>query len=612
MFSDLVTRKRNFYFPQRNTLPISDENRPKLVCSRAMNTNLSVFSPILVKHDENFKHDIPYQLLPAMTKSFRSIECQTKYRESSAQTDSWLPDAKLRDGEINVPEIVYVDCENKPGLKEVEHLERDRIRREWESQLPMITSEEFPKRIAQLEAFEWENFIRREREINENQMERMKAVEKLLKTRQEMNQSFSNMMIENVQKRNAAEVKLKKNEMKISYARRMRKLVKKNSEEVVEFKPVKTKTSFVDMLEKKNDFKVLYKSKTPSMNEKMTAKIDKRFGELWKPKEKTKEIAHRVRSEKNLSALSRSMAEISRRKESTKITCKTKREKTEENEEENFLESESENHENLIMVAKTVKGAAQMNISNEGIKKYCDDIQNYRQKFPIECVRDILPEQYINLFEEMPKAPQKSQVSLARVEEEEEEEEVDNKEQEIAVEVDPMIDEILNCAVEIVQRKVYNKFLKEAEEERSKRQDEIRQKEKEKAKQAEIERKILEKYRKTADKLFDEILSCAINKISEEDSIKFIKNVAKKVDDEAWKSTESESETVEKLLREFLLPEIEKRVKSHLKPDDEMCALVAAHDAFEQHLEGISFDEIQHLKLICENMLEEIFNKIEL
>lgn len=605
MFTDLVTRRRNFYFPQRNPLPITSDIRiPKMMCDRAVNTNHFVFMPMLAQREEIYKPEVSYQ---PMMKSTRSVKCQTKFRESSAQTDAWLPDSKLRDGEICVPEIAFVNCEIQPGLREVEAIERARIRREWENQLPAMTQDQFPLRIAQLEAFEWENWIAREREINENQINRMEQVEQMIENRQQMNRSCSNMMIENIQKQSVAETERKKSQMEILYARKIRKLMMKNDvKDSSDFKTSKIEASFIDILQKESDVKVLFKSKVSPVSSISIPNLSNRE-KLWKPKKVVTETGHGNRSEKNLKALSQSMAEISKRRKSTKIRCQTKRDKKKIDEKVDEIDEKS--NQDLVLVQKTVKGIATMNILNNGVKEKFDEIQDFRNKFQINSVLDILPEQHINLFEEASKSPEKSQVSFKHEQEEE-------KKENAVDQVKPMIDEILDRSNEVITEKFNKKLLREAEEERSKRQEEIRHKkmreQMEHTRHAEVQREINERREKIADEVLFGILPCVIEKIAEEDSVKFIQEIARKIDDEAWNSTETEPETINRILHEFLLPEIEKRVERHSKPDEELSALVAAHDAFASHVENIPFNEIHFSRIICEDFLQNILKNLEI
>jgi hypothetical protein len=132
------------------------------------------------------------------------------FRESSVQTKPWLPEitcyTDTNDNEDDVPEVVYVagmiDSISYPGLREVEIIERARKRRIWENALPPITSpDEISMRAAALEAFEWEEWIVREKEINECQQARLKIVADLISKREKKHLDDTNQKLENCKKR---------------------------------------------------------------------------------------------------------------------------------------------------------------------------------------------------------------------------------------------------------------------------------------------------------------------------------------------------------------------------------------------------------------------------
>lgn len=80
-----------------------------------------------------------------------------------------------------VPEVALVaeilTSVSYPGLRDMEIIERSRKRRQWETSLPSIQGvEDITSRATALEAFEWEEWISREREINECQYARLKIV----------------------------------------------------------------------------------------------------------------------------------------------------------------------------------------------------------------------------------------------------------------------------------------------------------------------------------------------------------------------------------------------------------------------------------------------------
>ena len=129
------------------------------------------------------------------------------FRESSAQTKSWLPECFTKEiTSDNIPEVVFVadiiESVSYPGIKEVEIVERARKRRMWETTLPPIkTPSEIPPRVAALEAFEWEEWIAREKDINECQQVRLKIVSDLIDKREEKYKTDTDLKIQNCKKR---------------------------------------------------------------------------------------------------------------------------------------------------------------------------------------------------------------------------------------------------------------------------------------------------------------------------------------------------------------------------------------------------------------------------
>lgn len=84
-----------------------------------------------------------------------------------------------------VPEVAFIaevlSTTTYPGLKEIEIIERSRKRRQWETSLPTIQGlDDITSRATALEIFEWEEWITREKEINECQNMRLKIVAECL------------------------------------------------------------------------------------------------------------------------------------------------------------------------------------------------------------------------------------------------------------------------------------------------------------------------------------------------------------------------------------------------------------------------------------------------
>lgn len=125
-----------------------------------------------------------------------------------------MPNAIIGEKRPGTPEIVYVadliHGDGIPGVNEAEIVEKARKRREWEKLLPPIAStEEWDKRRLIQEAFEWEEWIAREDEIEACQRLRMKIVQNLVDDRKRINRSKSEHMIENATKRMEMEAEKK-------------------------------------------------------------------------------------------------------------------------------------------------------------------------------------------------------------------------------------------------------------------------------------------------------------------------------------------------------------------------------------------------------------------
>ena len=322
MFTDLVTRPRNFYFSQQNQLPFNPSDIrgcQRMLCDRAINTNLFFLTPIELCHN-SIEPEI-YQSTPKT----RSIECQTKYRESTAQTEPWLPDVKLRDGEKELPEVLLVNCLNEPVLRDVEAIERQRIRRDWEKALPDVATKDFPLRTAQLEVFELENFFAREKEMNEMQKDRMEQVSQMIDDRQQTHRFFAEAILENVQMRNEIEMEQKKKKLNISVQRKLRQVEQKlhhqRACDCVDYSPTFKK----EVLNPKVDLHVFFKASTVTAVSEKLSKLSNKRKILWKPKDRVKEAAHGFLKESNLKLLCESLKKDDKKTDSFKCRSRLER-----------------------------------------------------------------------------------------------------------------------------------------------------------------------------------------------------------------------------------------------------------------------------------------------
>ncbi|XP_039480293.1 uncharacterized protein LOC120444590 isoform X1 [Drosophila santomea] len=201
----------------------------------SVNTHEVKMSPRVVKK-KDLRNKCDFFAKDEDTRPFKSKITQTLYRESSAQTMSYLPEILEPDGvktlELFSLPSIFPEA-NRPGLHDVEVLSRARKRWAFSNSVKIHF-----KRLLQearkvaikteykeiLEAFEWEEWIQREEDIQECQMMRLQIVIKMFDKREKEMHAASKSRIEKAcerieQRRQAG---LRKNE--IEFQRGMRRL----------------------------------------------------------------------------------------------------------------------------------------------------------------------------------------------------------------------------------------------------------------------------------------------------------------------------------------------------------------------------------------------------
>ena len=125
-------------------------------------------------------------------KETRTIGIQSTYRISETQTDPYSP-AYIYDSALPVPELVGLSSlvygKGLPaGKAEVEMIERARIKKEWEANLPPATDpKSYEKRLEMMEEMEMREWKDRDLEIKRVQEERLKVLETVIRQREQKN-----------------------------------------------------------------------------------------------------------------------------------------------------------------------------------------------------------------------------------------------------------------------------------------------------------------------------------------------------------------------------------------------------------------------------------------
>lgn len=552
MFSDSATRRRNVCIIKRNVSPISRNSPLQKACVRPFNPNLFVMQPA-VAADEVFQVDDSEEV--PMTQ--HSIACQTVFRESSAQTDSWLPDAKVRDGEACAPEAMIVEVLADPGIRHVEAIERARIQLDWEAKLPQVTDKDFPSRILQLEAFEWQRHLARERDLNEMQADRMEQVAALIEKRQESNSDFNQLMLENVKRRNDLHSDKQKSKLQKSLSRKVKVLFGEKFGKSSKFEQKFKKSGNPSF-----DFNSIRENLFNSVELAQSTKISKQTRDLSTPVAK---LLRGRKPEKHLKVLYESVKQTGKQQKSETFECrKLLVAHSSEHDDLNFKSDDYCNHD-AIEVQKTIKGIFVQNKLICSMDDSMQSIQDFRRQFQIESVTEVLP----NEVTEVKAVPKKVEFKLE-----------DFTEDIVA----PFVTEILHHAENVGAMLQNQKLLQEAEIRRRLHIEKQLREQKLEDRRQEIKTAIDNVQKALAEKVLNNMLPVVVEMISEEDAMRFAADEARKIDDVACRSNGSVVEAVEETLQEFVVPEIERRVKNQSKSDDRTVALFGAYNSIEEYL----------------------------
>lgn len=140
--------------------------------------------PIQLIHQQAPKPVSPFQ---------KTISTQTVYRDSDAQTDPYSPEYIFQNSS-QPPELLALATLTygmglPAGMAELEMIERARIKRAWEKQLPEVQDEHsFKKRLQMMEEMELREWTDREKEIQHLQNERLRVLEQVIEQRDNDNQ----------------------------------------------------------------------------------------------------------------------------------------------------------------------------------------------------------------------------------------------------------------------------------------------------------------------------------------------------------------------------------------------------------------------------------------
>ncbi|XP_002131776.2 cilia- and flagella-associated protein 91-like [Ciona intestinalis] len=166
-----------------------------------------------------------------VTPATRTIEIQTDYRDSEAQTDPFTPEYVVRPG--SAPELLTLATLTHghglpAGLAEVEMIERARAKRAWEKTLPPLNDvSQLDRRQKMMDEMETKEWAIREIEIEKLQEARLAVLKTLLLQREAKQQELNDKRLDKLwsKKQRAKEEKIQK--IRKEHIKTIRKLTRK-------------------------------------------------------------------------------------------------------------------------------------------------------------------------------------------------------------------------------------------------------------------------------------------------------------------------------------------------------------------------------------------------
>ncbi|KAL3899653.1 MAG: hypothetical protein SGCHY_001896 [Lobulomycetales sp.] len=170
------------------------------------------------------KAELISQSRKLVAPKIKTVSVQTMYRESSAQTEPYSPDytisANLPPPEILVLSTMTFNAGLPIGPEGIEMIERARIKRAWEAQMPQGNDQAtFIKRFRMMEQMELKEWADRDEEIRKIQNARLKLLETALRAREASNEVMNNerletMWVRKLQQRDSAFEEIEKKRMR--------------------------------------------------------------------------------------------------------------------------------------------------------------------------------------------------------------------------------------------------------------------------------------------------------------------------------------------------------------------------------------------------------------
>lgn len=554
-FSMFSNGLRNFYLKSKNPLPIDTTDfyrKEKAACfTSSFNANLFRNAPKFIDCNAETAGIKLNEISASALKTYRSIQSQTKYRESETQTIPFLPDAKIRKGEQDIPEIVNVNfcSDNQLTVDEVliesnlDKIDRARARRNFEKSLKKDLSTSLQGKLKQLEVYEWSEYLYREKEINVTQNERLQHVISSLSIRQKAIREIAAETVRNVKCQSVEQLQMKKRALQLKFQRKLRKVSRA-------YGRIKNEDLIASKNSQQSALKLSNESDVFEVNNS-----DCNAVAVFK-----KYVEHKNQVEKKLRIIYNALLPRQVKNESPKCVV---RKKVKEIKCNDLYDSKDSNDDyiNRIEIKRVLKGkATQMKMRKEKHLRI-HEILAYQNLFPLKCA------QRGSLMQNVEK-------SYKKISEE------TRKENELKVM--NFLNEILHDVNVIIRDSFNQKLLKEAEELRKQRANERKTHELEIESSLKICEKIQDQLNQLHEDITKEVLKkivpVAIELIAEREAQNFISKNAKN----SIANSSNVHDQVKEILINDLVPHIVQKMSTQ---NDQLCALLASNDAFDDFLE---------------------------
>lgn len=553
------------------------------------------------------------------TPPTRTVEIQTDYRDSEAQTEPYSPVYVVRPG--SAPELLTLATLSyghglPSGLAEVEMIERARAKRAWERTLPPLNDvSQLDKRRRMMDEMERKEWGIREREIEKLQEARLEVLKKLLRQREEKQQELNEKRLDKLWSLKQRQKEEQVEKIRKDHIKTIRKLTKKR-------KNVEGKLERPDMVTKYDDYgsqvyapmsrigvfldrgseqyvvKSRYLSTFQGLLE-LEASLPDFISQpkIQPPKRPTTIkgfVKRKERRSKELAEIHKAIkiAQQTGKEPSKPLRFLQKVEKPIPRPPTPTVEKPSEDGEEAelaaILLQKVLRGRAVQNLMYEGKEKRIELIREVRSTHALQ-----------NAEQQIKRDERRDVLNLQRQQRlhQTQESMVDKTLSELQGEtVGDMLDFLSKELIRLQEERRIHAFsmlaerrrrIREAEESGRRQVEERRRREED-----EIFKQVLKVHQSTVDTYLEDILMNAVDSTADEQARQEIRRYADKINDVAYEMEDRRTllqseEIVSELVHNFLLPEVLKvnarqNVKSHQRKH-----LLAAHRIIHNTIEPI-------------------------